>query len=218
MPRFQTEHLVAVVAGLMTALLVLVWTRGQEQLVPVVVASSVIEAGSILDESNVSLVDIPVNTPVLGSMIEGTDLDAALGRVTQRRVAAGEPLLASDLGTVEQRAGTRSMSFPLPAANAIGGALEVGDVVDVLVVTDDRTRFVAESLTVLAVPHSGSQGLVASTSAFWVTLEVDDTDALELADGVEHGSVYLVRSTAAPALATTQLEVTRSGDSTGGQP
>ena len=97
------------------------------------------------------------------------------------------------------------MSISLPRANAVGGDLVVGDQVDVLVVSDERTRFVAEDVPVLGLPPEGQSGLVGGSSGWWVVLAVEDLDALEIADGVEHGTIHLLRSTGTPSLSIREL-------------
>jgi hypothetical protein len=97
------------------------------------------------------------------------------------------------------------MSVPLPVANAVGGDLAVGDEVDVLVVRDTGTRFVAGAVPVLGLPDTDTSGLVGATSEWWVVLGVEDAEALEIADGVENGTVYLLRSTGTPAISTREL-------------
>jgi hypothetical protein len=99
------------------------------------------------------------------------------------------------------------MSVPLSPANAVGGDLAVGDEVDVLVVTTTGTRFVAEAVPVLGLPETQASGLVSATSAWWVVLAVEDAEALEIADGVENGTVYLLRSTGTPSLTVRELVV-----------
>jgi hypothetical protein len=81
----------------------------------------------------------------------------------------------------------------------------VGDHVDVLVVSDDGTRFVAEDVPVLGLPGQEQSGLVGGSSTWWVVLAVEDLDALEIADGVEGGTIYLLRSTGTPALSVREL-------------
>ena len=108
------------------------------------------------------------------------------------------------------------MSFSVPQANAVGGDLVVGDEVDVLVVSDEGTRFVAENVPVLALPQSVESGLAAAASSWWVVLAVEDIDALEIADAVENGTIYLLRSTGTPALSVKELEP--PDDTTGDPP
>ena len=204
--RFSTAHLVAVAAGLTAAVLLLTWTRSQERVIPVVVAAHDIAAGVGVDTADLAVVEIPAGTVLAGSLTSADQLETLAGRVTTRSIARSEPVLASDTRPAEADTGVRAMSFPLSAANAVGGDLSPGDRVDVLVVTDDATRYVATGVPVLAIPESQAAGLATATSAWWVTLGVDDAQALEIADGSEHGTIYVLRSNGAPAPRITELE------------
>lgn len=206
--RFGRTHLIAVVAGLATALLLLSWTRGQEQMVSVVLAADEIRSGTLIEADDLRSADIPADSSLASALMPAAASDGLIGQVAVRSIATGEPVLRSDLRPVVTEDGRRAMSFPLPPANAVGGGLAVGDEVDVLVVTDNETRFVAEGVPVLAIPTTNDTGLVAGSSAWWVVLAVEDVDALEIADGVERGTIYLLRSTGTPALSVRQLATT----------
>lgn len=206
--RFGKAHLIAVVAGLVTALLLLSWTRGQEQMVSVVVAADEIRSGTLIEAADLQSTDIPADSSLALAFMPAAESDGLVGQIAIRSIATGEPVLRSDLRPVVTEDGRRAMSFPLSPANAVGGDLVVGDEVDVLVVTDDETRFVAEGVPVLALPAQSESGLVAGSSAWWVVLAVEDLDALEIADGVEHGTIYLLRSTGTPALGVRELITT----------
>jgi hypothetical protein len=132
-------------------------------------------------------------------------LDRLVGQVAARSISESEPILRTDARPVAADDGLRAMSVPLPLANAVGGDLAVGDEVDVLVVRETGTRFVAGAVPVLALPDADTAGLVGATSEWWVVLAVEDTEALEIADGVENGTVYLLRSTGTPAITTQEL-------------
>lgn len=202
--RFGTAHLVAVTAGLLTALLLLSWTRSQEQLVSVVLAAEDIRAGTLVDDADLRATEIPADSSVATAIVPAIESDGLVGQVAVRTIAAGEPILQSDLRPVVTEDGRRAMSVPLSPANAVGGDLVVGDQVDVIAVTDE-TRFVAEDVPVLALPNSNQGGLVGGVSSWWVVLAVEDLDALEIADAVEHGTIYLLRSTGTPTLTVREL-------------
>ena len=203
--RFGTTHFVAVAAGLLTALLLLSWTRGQEQLISVVLAAEDIRAGTSVEAVDLRLTEIPADSTVAAVIVPATAADQLVRQVAVRFIEAGEPILRSDLRPVVTEDGRRAMSILLPPANAVGGDLVVGDQVDVLVVSDEGTRFVAEDVPVLGLPPEGQSGLVGGSSGWWVVLAVEDLDALEIADGVEHGTIYLLRSTGTPALSIREL-------------
>ena len=203
--RFGTTHFVSVAAGLLTALLLLSWTRGQEQLISVVFAAEDIRAGTSVEAVDLRSTEIPADSSVATVIVPATAADQLVGQVAVRSIEAGEPILQSDLRPVVTEDGRRAMSIPLPPANAVGGDLAVGDQVDVLVVSDEGTRFVAEGLSILGLPGQEQSGLVGGSSAWWVVLAVEDLDALEIADGVEHGTIYLLRSTGTPTLNIREL-------------
>ena len=203
--RFGTTHMVAVAVGLLTALLLLTWTRGQEELISVVLAAEDIRPGASVEAVDLQLIEIPADSSVAAVIVPATAADGLVGQIAVRFIEAGEPILQSDLRPVVTEDGLRAMSFPLSPANAVGGGLVVGDQVDVLVVTDEATRFVAEDITVLGIPAQGAGGLVGGSSGWWVVLAVEDIDALEIADGVEHGTIYLLRSTGTPTLNVREL-------------
>lgn len=205
--RFGTAHLIAVAAGLVTAVLLLTWTRGQEQVTPVLLAAGDIRAGTIIEETDLAVAEVPSDPTVVAAVYPAESRDGLVGQVAARSISESEPILRSDVLPVAAEQGLRAMSVPLPLANAVGGDLEVGDEVDVLVVGDSGTRFVAEAVPVLALPDAQSSGLPGAASAWWAVLAVEDTEALEIADGVENGTVYLLRSTGTPDLVTRELQV-----------
>lgn len=205
--RFGTAHLIAVVAGLLTAVLLLSWTRGQEELASVVLAASEIRAGTLIEATDLQVAEVAPDPTVVTAIYPADSLQALVGQVATRSISASEPILRSDVRPVAAEDGRRAMSIPLSPAHAVGGDLAVGDEVDVLVVNSTGTRFVAEAVPVLALADTSRSGLVASSSAWWVVLAVEDAEALEIADGVENGTVYLLRSTGTPALSVREFVV-----------
>lgn len=203
--RFGVAHLVAVAAGLVAALLLLSWTRSQDQVLSVVVAATEIRVGTTVDAADLRQIEIPATASIATSIVPGTDLDTLVGQVSTRSILIDEPILRSDLRPAAASTGLRAMSISLPPANAVGGDLAVGDLVDVLIVSDDSSRFVAEQVPVLDLPAQVTTGLVTSASTWWVTLGVEGFEALEIADGVERGTIYLLRSNGSPALTELQL-------------
>lgn len=203
--RFGTAHLIAVAAGLVAALLLLSWTRSQDQVLSVVVAAEEIGLGATVGAADLRRVEIPAAASIATSIVPGVELETLVGQVSTRSILIDEPILRSDFRLAASNTGLRAMSISLPPSNAVGGDLAVGDLVDVLVVSDDTSRFVAEQVPVLDLPAQVTTGLVASGSAWWVTLGVEGAEALEIADGVERGTIYLLRSNGSPALTELQL-------------
>ena len=98
-------------------------------------------------------------------------------------------------------AATRSMSFPLAQARALGGALAAGDRVDVLAVQQDGSDagYVMTDVEVLKVDGAGG-GPLGAPDDLTMTIAVDADAAVRLATALETGTVTLVRSTGAPPL------------------
>jgi Flp pilus assembly protein CpaB len=93
------------------------------------------------------------------------------------------------------------MSIPVEAAHAVGGALAVGDRLDVIQVDEGgQARYVVSGAEVLAVnrPDSGVIGAAASSSS--LTVAVDARQALRLAAAIRGQRFELVRSTGADAV------------------
>jgi hypothetical protein len=84
----------------------------------------------------------------------------------------------------------------VPLEHAAGGALRPGDRIDVISVSDGVARYVAVDLGVISVAE-GASGSIGSSLAFHVVVAVEASDALELAEALDTGSVELVRSTGA---------------------
>lgn len=205
--RFGTAHLIAVAAGITAALLLLSWTRSQDQVLPVVVAANEIRVGSTVAAADLALIEIPAAASSAIPMVPGSEFDALVGQVSTRSILVDQPILRSDLRPAATTNGLRAMSISLTPANAVGGDLAVGDLVDVLVVSEDTSRFVAEQVPVLDLPAQVTTGLVTAASTWWVTLGVEGVEALEIADGVERGTIYLLRSNGTSALTVSQLDV-----------
>ena len=175
----------------------------------VVLAAQDIRAGTLIESADLRVAEIPSDPTVAAAIYQASSLDGLVGQVATRTISASEPILRSDVRPVAAEAGRRAMSVPPSLANAVGGDLVAGDEVDVLVVTKTGPRFVAESVPVLAVPERQASGLASATSGWWVVLAVEEAEALEIADGVENGTLYLLRSTGTPALTIRELAVSK---------
>ena len=102
---------------------------------------------------------------------------------------------------VAKGAAPRAMSFPIPRSRAVGGALVVGDRIDVLGVRRNSglSSYVATDVPVLAFSSVGSGPLQGSDDAS-ITIAVDSNGAARIASALETGSITLVRATGAAPL------------------
>jgi Flp pilus assembly protein CpaB len=202
--RIGLLHLIAIASGLLAFLLVLSWMRGQEDLVEVAVAGDVIRSGNVVTSGMLEFVEVPAAASFGDRFVSPDDAASLRGSVATRSVAAGEPLLDTDLRTVATPAGLRAMSLPLDINRAVGGELAVGDRVDVIGVDDDGPRYIATEVEVLDVPGSRA-GTFGATDGFAVTLAVDDQQALALAGALAEGELHVLRSTGAPEVTVERL-------------
>jgi Flp pilus assembly protein CpaB len=121
-----------------------------------------------------------------------------------RPIAAGAPIIESDLLSIENPAGLRAMSLPIDQTRAVGGNIERGDSVDVVLVVDGTAKYVAVAIEVLDVPPDDVNALGAR-SAYAPTVAVDATQALQIAAALDAGEVHIVRSTGASAPAVSEV-------------
>lgn len=130
--------------------------------------------------------------------------------VTTRPIAAGDPLRQSDLAPAGEQRGLRVMSIPVKRENAAGGALAVGDRVDVITTATGRAEWVVAGVQVVAVPPpSSTGGLTRDVAAgYYVGVEVDSDQALALADAIATQKIAVLRSTGAPPIGRPSISAT----------
>jgi Flp pilus assembly protein CpaB len=126
-----------------------------------------------------------------------------VGRVLVAPLLAGELVQRSDVAP--SWPGQRQVSFPIDDSRAVGGALDPGDRVDVVVTYGSgpgaTTAVAAQSVEVVSVAPAGS-GSLGGEGQEVVTLSLDPSvDPRSVVQAVNQGQVVLVRSTGAPPLA-----------------
>ena len=155
----------------------------------------------MLDGRSLRVTSVHVDGPVQATLLDASSLDATRGRVAVEHIAAGELVSRDAVRDATDGDAPRAMSFPIPRSRAVGGALVVGDRVDVLAVhrTTGRSGYVATDVQVLAFSTRGSGPLQGSDDAS-VTLALDADGASRIASALEVGSITLVRATGAAPL------------------
>ncbi len=198
-------HLVAIISGLLAALLVLTWMRNQQNMLSVATAAQPIRSGNVITGDMLETREIPGDAGFGAHLLTADEIAGATGAVATRSISPGEPILDSDLRGVRTREGLRAMSLPIDSSRAVGGDLAPGDRIDIVGFDDTGPRYVATGIEVLAVPDRG-QNAFGTSSGFAVTLAVDDVEALEIARALEFGTVHVLRSTGAPDVSLERLE------------
>jgi Flp pilus assembly protein CpaB len=198
----STGHVVMLLAGLLGVILTTGVLRNAGDDTAVLVAAEDLVPGTVLDDRAVRLARLDASAEVLGSLVPADAVDDVTGQVVTAAVAEGALLTSDVLAPESSGAAGRAMSIPLPRARALGGALDVGDRVDVLAVAQGGSdaAYVMTDAEVLAVEGDRS-GPLGDADELTITLAVDAERALALATALEAGPVTLVRSTGAPPLA-----------------
>jgi Flp pilus assembly protein CpaB len=211
-----------VLAGALGVLLTLSVLRSADHTRPMLAAARDLPAGTVLDARSLRVTSVHVDGEVQSTLFDAAALDSMKGRVTVEHIAAGSLLTRNAVRDAAEGAAPRAMSFPIPKSRAVGGALIVGDRVDVLSVrrTTGESGYVASDVQVLAFSTKGSGPLQGSDDAS-VTVAIDADGAARIATALEVGTITLVRATGAaplqqvvpfdPATASAEPTVVASG-------
>lgn len=190
-------HVLMILAGLVAALANLAVIRSGSATVPVLVARDDIPIGATVTADMLRPVDVQLAPDVLATLLSPElvrDGDLA-GHVTATRITAGSPVRLDDLRPVATaEPGMRRIALPVRPEAAVGGAIAVGDRIDVIHVVDGRPRYLVSDARVLARAQPTGTALGAMSS-FFVTIGVDADTALCLASAIETGGLTLVLST-----------------------
>jgi Flp pilus assembly protein CpaB len=199
--RLSTGHAVMVLAGLLGVVLTLGVLRDDREGTAVLVAASDLVPGTVLDRASVRVARVDASADLLAELVPADTVAAVDGSVATQPVAAGAPLPRDAVAEAASGSATRSMSFPLPRARALGGALEAGERVDVLGVAQGAAEaaYVMTDAEVLAVAGA-DRGPLGTSDELTVTLAVDSDAARRVAAALEAGTVTLVRATGAPPM------------------
>lgn len=192
--RVKLGHVAMVLAALFALLFNLAVLRGNESTVEVAVAATDIRAGTTLTQSHFETAVVPDDDLLSSRFVTAAEVDAAVGQLTTRSIAAGDPILESDLLALKNRDGLRAMSVPIDPTQAVAGHLSRGDSVDIVLVAEGVATYIATAVEVLEVPTADDNALGAR-SGYAPTLAVDATQALRIASALDVGEVHIVRST-----------------------
>lgn len=187
-----------VFAGLATFVLVASVLQDRSEVEAIWVLRSDVAAGAPLDVADLDAMQVSADEPIAASLLRVAD-GVPEGRV-RSGVVAGEPLLASDLVPIEQAVEGRTFTIPVDAIVLDGLGLIRGDRLDVIGSDADGTMgYVVTDVEVIRLPAetSSSAFAAANSRSVWVTVAIDDRQALALSEALDRGEVELVRSTGA---------------------
>ncbi|MPZ52892.1 MAG: hypothetical protein GEU79_09195 [Acidimicrobiia bacterium] len=196
--RPSPAHVVTVLLGITAMVVTLVLTRDERPRLEIAVATRSVAAGSEVVPEDLERVSVVIEGIETSSFIL---YDEALGSIGDsilvRSVAAGEPLLTTDLIVVGNGSG-RLVSLPIDPERALSGSLRFGDVVDILRADDTgQSEVIASGVRVAATSNPDT------LDGYSITLDVADGDVLALVAAAERGEIYAVRSGSSDPLAQT---------------
>lgn len=196
--RFSMAHGLMVLSGFLAFVLIAAVLGDRGERIRVAVARGDLAAGTVVRPALLKTTELPADSPLAPTLVT---LDRVRsGRwITSRSVAAGEPMRLSDLARGEASLGLRSMSIPVPRENAAGGALAVGDRIDVIDTVEGVASYVVTDVEVTKVSAPSSSGGITRGAGreFFVVVQVDAAQALAIAEALADGKVNIVRSTGA---------------------
>lgn len=192
--RVKLGHIVMALAAIFALVFNIAVLRGNQATAEVAVAAGDIRAGTTLTMAHLAVAEVPADDLLSSRFVSGDSLESAVGKLTTRSIADGDPVLESDLLAVDNRDGLRAMSIPIEQSQAVAGQLSAGDSVDIVMVFEGVATYIATGIEVLDVPGSDSNALGASTG-YAPTVAVDAAQALRIAAALDTGEVHIVRST-----------------------
>ncbi len=199
--QFTMAHGLMVLAGLITFLTVSSVLRDRQETVEVIVASHELVAGSGLEVSSFETIQIHADSQLVGQLATTTDLNEP-GQLA-RDLGSGEPLLVSDIRPLETGNALRTIAIPVWRSTIAGLGLRIGDRVDLIGLDSAGSlRFIATDTAVSRLPGSSSTGAFGSEAGreSWITVQVTDQGALDIALALRSGDIEVVRSTGAATL------------------
>lgn len=198
--KLTLAHVLMVLAGLMTFILVSAVLNDRRETEQVLVATIPAPAGSEVSALGLETIDVPVNHPLAGQF-------ATFGSVSgderiARDVQAGQPILGNDLLAPQDRVGVRTYTVEIDEVIIRGLRLRANDRVDLIGIGENgEVYYVVTDVLVssLSAPADGS-GFVSNANSSFLTVEVTAEDALELSAALRRGDLDVLRSTGAEAV------------------
>jgi Flp pilus assembly protein CpaB len=177
------------------------------------VAARDLAQDTVLGPGDVEAADVKLPAPVAAGYASTST--PVYGEILARPLRAGEIVATGWLARSTDPGAARSITIPVEAEHAVGGALQPGDRVDVLVTFDPenvraRTVVLARAVEVLDVVETG--GLAFGEDALvGLTLGVTPEQAPRLAFAVRTGVVDVARVDG-PISGSTRTGTVRIGD------
>lgn len=191
--RLTPGLIVGVVAALVAFVVIAGLLRDRRDMTAVVVPTKSMTAGERITAGDVDVVEIPTDIVFSDDLVSSTDVDAG-GMYAGRVLRAGEPILRSATSDSALADGRRTMALPLADWGATGGPLSIGDEIDVIATDSDVPRYIVQQAAVVARSADDSVGGIGAQRGVWVSIEVTEAEALDVAGVVDADAFIIVRS------------------------
>jgi Flp pilus assembly protein CpaB len=183
-----------------------------DETVAVYTAARDLPADHVLVAGDLRVTRINADDEVLAGLISATGGNPPLHRVLKSSVSKSGLVATAVLGGVESTG--REITVPISSDHALGGALEMGDRVDVLASFDKGTELaktltVASGARVAAVVHADGLFGQREGELTALTLSVAPDDVVFLAFAVRNGEVDVVRANGTARRARSQFDVSQ---------
>lgn len=194
--RPSVSHVLIALAAVAAFTLNFFALKDRDETVLVAVADQPLSIGAPLSAGDVRFVPLESGFAAIDTLLREPALASRQGWVLDRSIEEGELVAISDLIQPGASDGLRSMSVPVDVEHAAGGAVVVGDRVDVITVRDGAPSYVVANVEVISVPAESGSSL-GGFAAYHLVVAVDEEEALRLAAALDSGSLEVVRSTGA---------------------
>jgi Flp pilus assembly protein CpaB len=196
--RLSSAHILIFAAGALAFIANLAVLRPSEIPPSVAVAAADLLPGTVFDPAvHVNYVSMATDAEVLSRLVTEEAASSLAGHVVVNRLSGGSVVGVDALVAGASADGRRIMSLPIAPERAAGGALAIGDRVDVIAIEDGSARYVVAGLEVVGVPEPRS-GSFSGSGAYHVVVAVDAGAALQLAVAMDTSAIQMVRSTGSP--------------------
>lgn len=175
------------------------------ELAKVVVATSEIKFGEAINSSNIKVVDWPQDAFPEGAFTATSEVISDGNRRVLTTIFPGEPIITAKLTGENGRAGLagiiaegmRAVTVPVNTVNGVGGFIQPGDRVDILLTKNENeddsisSTTLMEYVKILSVDQNAGSRNETAQVASSITIETDANGAKKIAWGLNVGTLSL---------------------------
>ncbi len=186
------------------------------ELAKVVVATSEIKFGEVINDSMIKVVDWPQDAFPEGAFTAASEVLSDGNRRVLTTIFPGEPIITAKITGENGRAGLagiiadgmRAVTVPVDIVNGVGGFVQPGDRVDILITKNEEgtnatsSEILMEFVKILSVDQNVGTRNETAQVANSVTIETNAKGAKKIAWGLNVGTLSLTLRGAGDTAAT----------------